>query len=103
MNSLQLSVGDLKYGVQFDFDAPIWIEQGGDYEHGGGGTDVAEELAVDAAYGFPVFNVSEIHAGADYVLEGCAGFGESFFGDGEDAAGLSGRIHVVRANRACAG
>ena len=81
----------------------FWIEQSGDYDHSGGGADVAEELAVDAAYDFPVFDVCKVQAGADYILEGCAGFGESFFGDGEDAAGLAGGIFVVCAYGAGSG
>ena len=67
------------------------------------GRIVAEELAMDAADGFPVFDVGEKHAGADNVVEGCAGFSESFFGDGEDAAGLSGCVFVVGADGAGAG
>jgi hypothetical protein len=61
-------------GIHFDFDAPIWIEQGGNNNHGCGGADVAEGLAVHASYRFPVFYMGKIHAGSDDVLKGCAGF-----------------------------
>ncbi len=52
---------------------------------------------MDAAYGFPVFDMGEIHAGADDVIEGRTGFGQSFSSDGEDAAGLAGCVFVIRA------
>jgi hypothetical protein len=83
------------YGVEFDFDAPVGVEQSRDNDHGGGGADGAKELAVDAADGFPVCSVGEVHAGADDIFEGCAGIGEGFFGDGENAAGLAGGVFVV--------
>jgi hypothetical protein len=59
--------------VRFDFYSPIWIEEGGYNDHSGGGTDEAEEPAVDAAGGLPVFGVGEIHSGAVDVLDGAAG------------------------------
>ena len=58
---------------------------------------------MNAADGFPVFDVGEIHAGADDVVEGSAGFGESFFSDGEDAAGLAGGVFGVGTDGAGAG
>ena len=39
-------------------------------------------------HGFPVFDMGEVHAGADDVVKGGAGFGEGFLDDLEDAAGL---------------
>ena len=46
-------------GVHLDLDAPGGIEERGDDDHGGSGANVAEELAVDAAHGFPVFGMGE--------------------------------------------
>ena len=47
-----------------------------------------------AADGFPVFDMGQIHAGADDIVECCAGFGEGFVGDREDAAGLAGGVFL---------
>jgi hypothetical protein len=55
------------------------------------------------AYGFPVFGVGEIHAGADDVVERGAGALEDFGGNFEDAAGLSCYVGFVCADRAGAG
>jgi hypothetical protein len=59
--------------VGFDFYTPFGIEERGYHDHGGRGTDVGEELAVNAAGGLPVFGVGEVHAGAIDVLDGGAG------------------------------
>src|SRR5271165_139169 len=90
------------HGVKLNFDAPGWIEQFGDDNHGGRGTGGGEVFSVDAAYGLPVFDVSQVHAGADDVAECRAGFREGFNGDGEDAAGLAGGVFIFRANGTCA-
>ena len=47
---------------------------------------------MDAAYCFPIFNVGEKHARADHVGERDPGFGQGFFGDDKNAAGLSGCV-----------
>ena len=59
--------------VCFDFDSPVGVEECGYDDHGGGGTDKPEELAVDAAGGLPVFGAGEEHASAVDVLDGTAG------------------------------
>src|SRR5258708_38868896 len=89
--------------VGFDFYTPFWVEQGGDHDHGGGGTDEAEELAVDAAGGLPVFSVGEVHAGAVDVLDGAARVLEGCGDEGEALVGLFGGVSLIRAHRACAG
>jgi hypothetical protein len=81
--------------VGFDFYSPIWVEQGGYDDHGGGGTDEAEELPVDAACGLPVFSVGEIHAGAVDVLDGTACVLERGGDEGEALVGLFGDVGVV--------
>src|SRR5258707_14867722 len=89
--------------VRFDFYSPFRIEEGGYYDHGGGGTDEAEELAVDAAGGLPVFGAGEVHAGAVDVLDGTAGVLECGGDGGEALVGLFGDGGVVRAYGAGAG
>ena len=54
----------------------------------GGGPDGAEDFAMGAADFFPVFRVSEEHAGAEDVSEGGAGLDESFFDEAENNASL---------------
>jgi hypothetical protein len=89
--------------VHFYFDAPGGVEERGDDNHGGCGTVGRKEFAVNAPDGFPVFSVGEIHARADYVVEGRASFRKRFGGDGEDAAGLSGCVFGFCAYWASAG
>jgi hypothetical protein len=89
--------------VGFDFYAPFGVEQGGDHDHSGGGTDEAEEFAVDAAGGLPVFGVGEIHAGAVDVLNGAAGVLERGGDEGEALVGLFGDVGLVCAYRARTG
>jgi len=73
----------------FDFYAPLGVEEGG-YDHGGGGADGSEDFAMSAAYFFPVLGMGEEDAGADDMLEGGSGLGESGFDEFEDGAGLLG-------------
>jgi len=89
--------------VGFDFYTPSGVEEGGYNDHGGGGTDESEELAVDAAGGLPVFGVGEIHSGAVDVLDGTAGVLECGGDEGEALVGLFGDVGVVRAYGAGAG
>src|SRR5258708_19816012 len=89
--------------VGFDFYTPFWVEQGGDHDHGGGGTDEAEELAVDAAGGLPVLSVGEVHAGAVDVLDGAAGVLERGGDEGEALFCLLGDVGFVGAHGAGAG
>ena len=58
-----------KDGFGLDLDAPLRVEELFDGDHGGGGADVGEDLAVGAADLLPVFGVGEVHARADDVLE----------------------------------
>ena len=58
---------------------------------------------MNAADDFPVFDVGEKHAGADYVVECRTGLFQGFFGDGEDAAGLSCGVFVFCADGTGAG
>jgi hypothetical protein len=83
--------------VGFDFYTPIWVEEGGYDDHGGGGTDEAEEFAVYAAGGFPVFGMGEVHAGAVDVLDGAAGVFKCGGDQGEALVGLFGDVGFVRA------
>ena len=89
--------------VGFDFYTPFGVEEGGYHDHGGGRTDEAEELAVDAAGGLPVFGTSEVHAGAVDVLDGTAGLLECGGDEGEALVGLFGDVGVVCAYGAGAG
>src|SRR5690242_18434288 len=89
--------------VRFDFYSPVWIEKRGYDDHGGGGADEAEELAVNAASGLPVFAAGEVHAGAIDVLDGAAGVFECGGDECEALVGLFGYVGFVRANRAGAG
>ena len=100
-DSRRISLRDV--GVGFDFYAPFGVEQRGDDDHGGGGADEAEELAVDAAGGLPVFGVGEVHAGAVDVFEGAAGVFERGGDEGEALVGLFGDVGVVCAYGAGAG
>jgi hypothetical protein len=90
-------------GIGFNLNAPIWVEQTGDDDHGGGGKDDAEEFAVDSAGRLPVFDVREIHAGAVDVLDGRAGVFESGGDEGEALVGLFGDVGVIGTNGASAG
>ena len=83
--------------VRFDFYSPFGVEKGGYHDHGGGGTDEAEEPAVDAAGGLPVFGVGEVHASAVDVLDGTAGVLECGGDEGEALVGLFGDVSFVRA------
>ena len=56
-------------GVHFDLDAPCGIQQVGDHDHGGGGTDIGEILAVHATHSFPVLDMGQLQAGADDIVE----------------------------------
>ena len=89
--------------VGFDFYAPIWVEEGGYHDHGGGGTDGAEELAVDAAGGLPVLGVGEVHAGAVDVLDRTARVLECGGDEGEALVCLFGYVGLVCAYGAGAG
>jgi len=89
--------------VGFDFYAPFGVEQRGDHDHGGGGTDEAEELAVDAAGRLPVCGVGEVHAGAVDVLDGTAGVLERGGDESEALVGLFGDVGLICAYRAGAG
>src|SRR6185437_814000 len=92
-----------KDGFGFDLDAPPGIEELFDDDHGGGGTDAGEDLAVGAADLLPVFGVGEIYAGADDVLEGGTGGLQRGFDELEAGAGLVGGREVFRADGAGAG
>src|SRR5580704_15778953 len=89
--------------VGFDFYSPLWVEQGGDDDHGGCRADKAEELAVDATDGLPVFGVSQVHASAVDVLDGAAGVLEGRCDEGEALFGLFGGVGLVRTYWTCAG
>src|ERR1035441_6105470 len=92
-------VGVVDHSVHLDLDTPGGIEQRGNDNQSGGGTDFAEEFAMDAAHRFPIFSVSQEHAGADDVIEGGVGLSEDVGGDGEDAACLACGILIVGAHR----
>ena len=57
------------------------VQELGNNDHGSRWTDIVKDLAVDAANGFPVGGVGEVHAGANYVRERRAGAGEDFGND----------------------
>src|ERR1700733_4327232 len=96
-----LFVGDA--GVGFDLDTPCGVEQRSNDDHSGGGTNEAEEFAVDAACRLPVFGPGEVHAGAVDVLDGAACVLEGCGDEGKALVGLLGDICLVRAYRAGAG
>ena len=85
-------------GIGFDLDAPGGVEQGGDYDHGGGGADEREEFAVDPPGDFPVLGVGEIDACAVDVLDGAAGVFERGGDEGEALLCLLGDVCVVGAD-----
>src|SRR5260370_41953359 len=89
--------------VCFDFYSPVWIEEGGYHDHGGGGANQAEELAVDAAGGLPVFRAGEVHASAIDVFYGTAGVLECRGDEGEALVGLFGYVGLIGAYGAGAG
>jgi hypothetical protein len=84
-----------KNRIEFDFHAPLGIEELSHNDHRSRWTDFTEVFAVDAAYCFPVFGAGEIHAGADYVVQRRACAGEDFGGDLEDAVSLGYDIKIV--------
>src|SRR5438270_6346164 len=88
--------------VGFDFDAPVWVEEGGHNNHGGSGTNEPEEFAVNSSGGLPVFGPGEIHAGAVDVFDGAAGVLERGGDEGEALAGLFGHVGFIGAHGACA-
>ena len=89
--------------VCFDFYSPVWIEEGGDHDHGGGGPNQAEELAVNATGGLPVFRASEVHTSAIDMLDGAAALFKSCLDDGEALVRLCGDVAFIAADRAGAG
>ena len=89
--------------VGFDFYTPFGVEEGGYDDHGGGGADEAEELAVDAAGGLPVFGVGEVHSGAIDVLDGAACVLKCGGDQGKALVGLFGAVSLIRAYWAGAG
>lgn len=89
--------------VSFDFYAPFRVEQRGDNDHGGGGSDETEELAMDTTGDLPVFGVGEIHASAVDVLEGTASVFEGGGDEREALVGLLGDVGFVGADWASAG
>jgi len=54
-------------GVGFDFDEHFGGDEPADFDHGAGGTDFAENLAVGTADFFPVGDMRNEEARADYV------------------------------------
>ena len=73
----------------FDLDEPAWIEETCGDEHGAGGPDVGEHLAVRAPDFFPVVDVQEKRPRAHDVL-GCGpGLGKGRHDDLEAAARLA--------------
>src|SRR5438067_2060643 len=89
--------------VRFYFDPPVRVEEGGYDDHGGGGTDDSEDLAVDVAGGLPVFSAGEVHAGAVDMLDGTAGVFECCGDEGEALASLFGDIGLIGADGTGAG
>jgi hypothetical protein len=90
-----------------DLDDPAWIEETCGYEHGAGGPDVGEHLAVRSPDFFPVVDVQEKGSRADDVLGCGAGLREGRHDDLETAArlavGVAGRIGSLGHDRARAG
>src|SRR5262245_1187240 len=59
----------LQLRVSFDFDQHVGVDQGADFNHGGGRHDVAKELAVCAPVLLPARNVGHEHSSAHYVSQ----------------------------------
>jgi len=68
-------------GVDFDFDEHGGVDQPGDLHERGGGADGAEAARVHRADGGPIFDVDQVDAGADHVLERGAELRERGGGD----------------------
>jgi len=83
-------------GVGFDFDQHVGVDQFADFDHGGGGHDSFEELAVGAAGFFPARDVGDEHSCADDVFERCSGFFESGLDVADRLHGLG--VHVAFAD-----
>ena len=79
----------------FDLDQPARVEQGGHDDHGGGGPDGAEELAVHRTDGVGMLGRRHVHACAHDVVQRRAGLAQGAPHDLEAAAGLG--PGVVRA------
>src|SRR5690606_21043121 len=78
--------------VHLDLDQPVGADETGNRKRGVGGTNFAEDLAVNAAYRLEIVDVDKINPRADDVLQACAGFLERRFDRLEDGAGLRLRI-----------
>ena len=72
----------------------------GNHDHGGRWSNLTKELAVDAAYGFPVLDAGEVHSRSDDIVEGCAAIEQCLLNDFQDAAGLYGSVSGFGAYRA---
>src|ERR1700735_2577238 len=81
--------------VGFNLDAPGRVEQRNHHDHSCRGSNDAEELAVDAADGLPVFSVGQVHAGTVDVFDGAAARFEGCGDDGEALLGLSGDVGLI--------
>src|SRR5215469_7992596 len=84
--------------LHLDLNAPRWIQKLGDDDHGCRWTDIGEKLAVYAPDSLPVFDMREVHAGADHVLERRARLAQRFVCDRENPARLCLCIAIVSAH-----
>src|SRR5262245_15050222 len=75
-------------GVGFDLHQHARVDQCADLEHGGDGTDVAEDLAVGAADRLPLRDVGDVHARTDHVVHARTGHGERRLDVGQGLLGL---------------
>src|SRR5581483_7346625 len=78
--------------IGLDLDQIVRVHEGRDLKRRVGGTDVAEEFAVDAADRLEVSHIDEIHARANHVLEARAGLGERLPDRLENGPGLRRRV-----------
>lgn len=85
-------LGDISFYL--DLDVPFGIEEGSD-DHGGSRQYLLEDLAVGAAYLFPMLDVSEEHASAIDMLKAGSCFFKGSLDDVERDSCLLGRRCVL--------
>ena len=90
--------GDGNNCFSFDFDEERGIYELADLDHGGGGTNGAEELAVGAADRLPLGDVGNEHASADDVMKRRTGLLECGLDSAEGLHGL--KVRIARADDA---
>src|SRR5579863_2932215 len=58
----------IEYRLGLNLHQHMGVNQAADFNHGGGGTNLAEEFAVSFANLLPVINIDDVYAGAHHIL-----------------------------------